>query len=205
MAHPREQIEDKGGVRERQKLATRETILAAAQELFGRKGLLETTTAEIARSAGVSHGTLFLHFPRREDLQREVIGRVGERIAGALHDAVEAGSGLSDILRSHLAAIASEEAFYRQLVIAAPLLGREARAALVGIQSAAAHHLFESTGSSGLDRTEKGSEGKQALFFNTWIGLVHHYVVNADLFAPGKSVILEWGERLISHFVEIVT
>lgn len=189
--------------REQQKLATREAIVAAAKELFARQGLLATTTAEIAAAAGVSHGTLFLHFPRREDLQREVIGLVGERIADALHRAAAGGACLADILRHHLEAIAAEESFYRQLVIAAPLLGREARATLIGIQSAVAHHLFESKESSTKHPQQQWSQERRVLVFNTWIGLVHHYIVNADLFAPEKSVVEEWGEKLIAHFVEM--
>jgi AcrR family transcriptional regulator len=40
-------------------------IVAAALDLFATKGLAATTTAEIARSAGVSTGALFHYFPSK--------------------------------------------------------------------------------------------------------------------------------------------
>jgi hypothetical protein len=42
------------------------------------------------------------------------------------------------------------------------------------------------------------------LLFNTWIGLVHHYLVNRDLFATGDSVIAEKGDLLVNHFMSLV-
>jgi hypothetical protein len=42
------------------------------------------------------------------------------------------------------------------------------------------------------------------LLFNTWIGLVHHYLVNRDVFAHGDSVIGEMRETLIDHFLSMV-
>ncbi|WP_328396501.1 TetR/AcrR family transcriptional regulator [Nocardia sp. NBC_00416] len=48
-------------------LATRE-ILETALRLFTEQGYVETTTAQIAREAGVSQRTLFRYFPAKEDL-----------------------------------------------------------------------------------------------------------------------------------------
>ena len=47
---------------------TRERILAAAREVMLAKGLVRTTTKEIAHAAGVSEGTLYNHFANKEDL-----------------------------------------------------------------------------------------------------------------------------------------
>ncbi|SMB95657.1 TetR/AcrR family transcriptional regulator [Deinococcus hopiensis] len=48
-------------------------ILAAAREVFLEQGF-SATTAEIARRAGISEGTLFKRFPTKEDLFAEAIG-----------------------------------------------------------------------------------------------------------------------------------
>ncbi len=186
------------GIRNQQKKATREAIAEAAHELFAKQGLLRTTTAQIARAAGLSHGTLFVHFPRREDLQSEVIARVGTRIAGAVHSAAASRGDIKDVLRSHLRAIAEEEDFYIRLLIEAPLLGPSARSTLIGIQSAVAHHFF------GSESGQPADVGEPALLFNTWIGLVHHYLMNRDLFAPGVSVVEKWGEVLVRHFADLI-
>lgn len=67
----------RGRPRERSGEETRERILEAALELFKRKGYAATSTAEIARAAGLSAGALFWHFEGKEALfaassQREI-------------------------------------------------------------------------------------------------------------------------------------
>ena len=46
----------------------RERIIAAAAALFGDKGYHNTTTAEIAESAGVAAGTIYIYFSSKEEL-----------------------------------------------------------------------------------------------------------------------------------------
>ena len=47
--------------RQEQKVATRERLVNAAMALFARKGIVQTTTADIAKSIRMSHGIVFLH------------------------------------------------------------------------------------------------------------------------------------------------
>lgn len=37
-----------------------------------------------------------------------------------------------------------------------------------------------------------------------WIGLVHHYLMNRDLFAPGESVIARRGRELLDHYMGLL-
>ncbi len=46
----------------------RDKLLAAALELFVNQGVQNTSTAEIAKEAGMAAGTLFLYFPTRQAL-----------------------------------------------------------------------------------------------------------------------------------------
>ncbi|MFC1951220.1 helix-turn-helix domain-containing protein, partial [Chloroflexota bacterium] len=43
-------------------------ILSAARRVFSQKGFAEATTAEIAREAGVSEGTIYNYFESKRDL-----------------------------------------------------------------------------------------------------------------------------------------
>jgi AcrR family transcriptional regulator len=56
------------GLRERKKRQTRETIAAAAMELFKARGFESVTVAEVAAAADVSEKTVFNYFPTKEDL-----------------------------------------------------------------------------------------------------------------------------------------
>jgi hypothetical protein len=43
------------------------------------------------------------------------------------------------------------------------------------------------------------------LLFNTWIGLIHHYLMNRELFAPGASVVERHGRELLDHFMYLIS
>lgn len=58
----------------------RERLLAAAREVFRRKGL-DAPLEEIARAAGVAIGTLYNRFPARGDLVDAALGPLAERAA----------------------------------------------------------------------------------------------------------------------------
>ncbi|WP_433444750.1 TetR family transcriptional regulator [Nonomuraea sp. CA-141351] len=57
-----------GGLRERKKARTRETILREAFRLFRERGYHATTTEQIAEAAEVSPATFFRYFPTKEHL-----------------------------------------------------------------------------------------------------------------------------------------
>src|SRR5579884_3030566 len=75
----RSKIEDYGGammqpvtthrsLKEKQRQEREELILKAAEEVFMEKGYYETSIDEIAASVGIAKGTVYLHFPSKEDL-----------------------------------------------------------------------------------------------------------------------------------------
>src|ERR1700732_2417622 len=72
------------GLRETKKRRTRETITAAAMELFAARGFDAVTVAEIARAAEVSEKTVFNYFPAKEDL----VAHLGVELPTARTDAV---------------------------------------------------------------------------------------------------------------------
>ena len=64
--------------RERHRLETRERLYRAALELFGERGFLETTVADITEAADVGKGTFFNYFRTKEHV---LAAYGGERIA----------------------------------------------------------------------------------------------------------------------------
>lgn len=54
-------------------ISTRDRILAAARELFAAHGFKGTTTASIARRAGVNEALIFRHFPGKKDLYAAIL------------------------------------------------------------------------------------------------------------------------------------
>jgi len=87
----------------------RELLLAAAAEEFAERGL-DASVADIARRAGVGKGTVFRHFPTKDDLLAAVVqDRITRLIEAAerLLDAEDAGAALLEFLG--LAALGQQE------------------------------------------------------------------------------------------------
>jgi AcrR family transcriptional regulator len=188
--------------RHEQKRQTRALILETAARFAGRAGLVATTTAEIAKAAGISHGSVFAHFATRDDLIAAVVADGAGRIARDVRARAGQGGSLREVLAAHLTSLEHHEAFYARLVIDAPFLPSAARRALVEIQSAISHHL-----DGALAREIAAGTVRDVpldLAFNTWIGLVHHYVSNRELFAPRGSVIQRCGARLLDHYLMLL-
>jgi len=59
--------------REREAQQRRQAILAAAREVFWERGFQGATIPEIARSAELATGTLYLYFPSKEALYLELL------------------------------------------------------------------------------------------------------------------------------------
>ncbi|MEU4742270.1 helix-turn-helix domain-containing protein [Actinosynnema sp. NPDC023658] len=62
----------------------RERILAAAEEVFGAHGAAGSTE-EVARRAGVGIGTVFRHFPTKEELIEAALLRHFDHLTGRAH------------------------------------------------------------------------------------------------------------------------
>jgi AcrR family transcriptional regulator len=63
---------------------TRDRILDAAQEVLTRFGLQKATVVDVARALGVSHGSVYRHFPSKAALRDAVTERWLERVSGPL-------------------------------------------------------------------------------------------------------------------------
>lgn len=60
---------------------TREALISAARELFGRRGYAATPVDEIVEAAGVTKGALYHHFSDKEALFRAVFALVQQEVA----------------------------------------------------------------------------------------------------------------------------
>jgi AcrR family transcriptional regulator len=69
-------------------LRNRQVLLATAAQAFADQGT-EVTVAEIAKRTGIAKGTVFRHFPAKEDLIAAIMGEI-------IDDLVATAAGLSD-------------------------------------------------------------------------------------------------------------
>ncbi len=71
--------------RQRQALATRAAIIAAARELWATRGFFATSTTDIVTAAGVgTRGAFYAHFADREQLFLAVLDEMHTRLSSSL-------------------------------------------------------------------------------------------------------------------------
>jgi AcrR family transcriptional regulator len=108
-----------GSRRRRWLVETKEKILEAADRLIRGRGLARVRTKEIAREAGVAEGTLYVHFPHKEDLFFAVVEKNRPEFAATVRPEL-AGTRELDVALGEVALAAMS--YYEKLIsMAAPL------------------------------------------------------------------------------------
>ncbi|MBT3221822.1 MAG: helix-turn-helix transcriptional regulator [Proteobacteria bacterium] len=97
--------------RQEKKQQTRALLLEVALRLFEERGVNATKTIDVAKAAGVPHGTVFAHFSTRDELVAAVVGQCGKKIAWRVRELAEEGATVREVLAAHLAGLAEHEAF----------------------------------------------------------------------------------------------
>lgn len=69
--------------RERRRQQTRDVLIAAASEVFARRGFEGASLEEIAEAAGFTRGAIYKHFEGKEDLFFAVVDQLNEQVIEA--------------------------------------------------------------------------------------------------------------------------
>jgi AcrR family transcriptional regulator len=93
--------------RERQREDTHQRIYAAAMEIFRRDGFEVARVDDVAKAAGVSHGTFYFHFATKDEVLIQCLRASEVRVVAAL-SVVPVGAPLLAVLDAAGAAIALE-------------------------------------------------------------------------------------------------
>ncbi|MCC6483920.1 MAG: TetR/AcrR family transcriptional regulator [Armatimonadetes bacterium] len=83
---------------------TRDVILDAANRLFARYGYRKTTVDDLAREAGIGKGSVYLHFPSKQEVALSLIDRVNVELQEQLRAILREGSSPELRLRKMLEA-----------------------------------------------------------------------------------------------------
>ncbi|MCL2550367.1 MAG: TetR/AcrR family transcriptional regulator [Methanimicrococcus sp.] len=187
--------------RQLQKAQTRERIIAAALKVYSEQGF-SAPTAAIADEANVSHGSIFVHFPTVESLWLCLLENFSQDINAEFNSLSEYGNDIERLLERHIDVLIKHEDFYKRLVKEAVYLPEEEKNTFIAIQSMVSIHLLQA-----LEREISRKVVKNVpphMLFNTWLGLIHYYLLNGDLFAPQDSVLKRYKSALIECFLSLI-
>jgi AcrR family transcriptional regulator len=187
--------------RKLQKEQTREKIIAAAIKVYSEHGFATPTTA-IASEAQISHGSIFVHFPTVESLLICLLDSFAQDINSELQSLSESGGNIEKLLDMHINLLIQHEDFYKRMIMEMVYLPEEAKNTFIAIQSTLSVHFLQ------VLEDEIGAQRIKNiplhLLFNTWLGLVHYYLLNGELFAPQGSVLKRYKSTLIECYMALI-
>lgn len=188
--------------RQEQKAQTRTGLINKAEHLFALHGISHTTTADVAKAMNLSHGTVFIHFPTRDDLILAVVEKFGERLSQELGKRFSSELTLKEMLKAHISVLADFEDFYLRLVSESQSLPRQIRSQVFAMNASLSYRFYRAAQQHMKDGSIKKID--QAHFFNTWMAQLHFQIMNRDLFSE-KSPILKYnGDEIIRQFLFLI-
>ncbi len=102
---------------EEDKEARKRQIVAAAKEVFKRKGYERATLKDIVEEAGMSRGWIYLYYPDKNTIFRAMLDQLDEEMAHELTGLLQRHAAVIDALHAffenykHLAATAREDLY----------------------------------------------------------------------------------------------
>lgn len=110
-----------GEKRSERRAEKRLAILEGAVRVFAEKGFFNTTVAEIARSAGVADGTIYLYFKSKDDLLLSIFDEKMQELCTLARAAIEGETSAVEALRKvcivHLAAVEENPSLAAVLIV----------------------------------------------------------------------------------------
>ncbi len=184
----------------------REQILEAGVGLFASKGFEGTTTADLARAAGVSEALIFRHFPHKESLYAAILERKIEEMDATLplRELKAMKAPLREVLvriaRAILTRSEQDSTFLRLFLRSAldghPMAADFDRARAAGLRTVLATHLRRHAARGHALRLEPPVAAR------AFLGLVAWFAISRTiLHEPGSKAVPR--DRLIEDLVTL--
>jgi AcrR family transcriptional regulator len=189
--------------REKAKKETRENLLVAAKDEFVKNGLLNISTVDIAKKAGVAHGTVFFHFQNKENLLVEVFDRELLKITDDLYTLLHGSNDFEDLLNTYLDFLEREETFFAIIARETPLYAPELRRTILGREAAIRHYFYGALEKGIKQGQYKAVDITAAL--NFLFGTLNYYLCLRESFVTEGSVVGEKRQIIIDTFIQLLS
>ncbi len=181
--------------RDAQKTATRNKIIDIAEKLFAIQGIVSTKTIDIAKAAGVAHGTLFSHFETRDILVETILNRKLEDFQKQFLE-INSNQEFHCVINSLLDLLVEHEPFFSVVFRELSIVNQNLRNLIVyrfSIIELYVLHMFENfLSANGISTAMKPEVIIQHIF-----SLIIHYLNFREILNYKESIILGKKDDLI--------
>ncbi len=189
--------------REKAKKETRQKLLKIAKQEFIEQGLLNISTVDIAKKAGVAHGTVFFHFQNKENLIVEALDTELLKITDELNVLLHGSDDIKSLLNRYLDFLEREELFFAVVARETPLYSPELRRRILGREAAIRQYFYQTL----KNEIEQGKckDVDITTVLNFLFGALNYYLSRRDSFISSQSVISDKRETVVNTFIQLVS
>jgi len=186
-------------MRRRNKEQTRQEILEATITLFSHKGLINTSTLQIADRAGVAHGTVFFHFPTRHELIIAAIYCAMGDLARKLDEKSRSTDNLKALCEIFIEEVDKNSRFYSSIVRDLPQLPLDVQRMVFAALSAFSANFVDVIKKKQKAGKVRKFPPKLAVFY--WFGLIH-YIYSYPELLSSHELFQKHKKELIKLFIK---
>lgn len=173
--------------RQSSKIKSKKLIMTSSLNLFIKEGIINTSTAKIAKSAGVSHGSIFSHFASREDLISEVLEQEMFRITKHIKMIHPNHHDLSSLIDDYINVLSKNEHFLSRIYKELPFLSYDLQLKVTALEAVMRNTLYLTIKAS--TDTEKTDDFHIQVGLTTLFATIAFYLRNDTLYGDDTSVI----------------
>ncbi len=185
------------------KQQTFDKIVETTKELVIEQGIINLKTLDVAKKAGIAHGTLFSHFETKEVLIANICQNELLKIARKLKSITENQTDIIHLLESYLSLIANNENFYVIIAKEFPFLDSSIQQSILANETIIKNILFrniESGNKTGLFNV-KNITMSVSFFFAS----INYYLSRKEYFVTGKGKLMNQKKgQIIDTFMKLL-
>jgi AcrR family transcriptional regulator len=185
------------------KLQTFDKIIATTKQLISDIGIIDLKTLEVAKKAGIAHGTLFSHFETKEALIAKVCQNELLAIAKTLKKITEQDTGVISLLKSYLNLVAENEDFYVVIAREFPFLDTSIQERILANETIIKNMLYQ--------KIEAGNNAGQfnvediTMTISFFFASINYYLSRKEYFVSGRGKLMNQKKKqLIKTFMNLL-
>ncbi len=185
------------------KQQTFDKIVKTSKELIIEQGIINLKTLDVAKKAGIAHGTLFAHFETKEILISNICQNELLKIARKLKSITENQTDIIPLLESYLSLIADNENFYVIIAKEFPFFDSSIQQSILANETIIKNILYR--------KIEAGNETGQfsvkdiTMSVSFFFASINYYLSRKEYFVNGKGKLMnQKKEQIIDTFMRLL-
>lgn len=190
-------------LRQKQKSQTKKDILNSAKHIFSHLGFLQASTLDIAKHAGVAHGTIFSHFSSKNVLLEAVFNKYLWEINQKLSKEINSNLPFSELIEIYLNSVIDDYSFISNIYKFLPFFPKYLKEIIVFKELSIRKYFYDSYVIGVNEGLYLDIEISSLL--NFIFGTIQYYIINDEIFSDQDCILVDKKESIILTIGELIS